>query len=202
MNIRKNLDKRQLLVITGFVLCMLVLFWRCFYSVNYADEPYCISSVWRFYKGDALLAEDWFPAQQLIAWILSPLYWLFRLFLDTNDGIMLASRLAYVTFQGMVSVFVYCRLKKYEYFRVPAVMLYLLSTQNNMLTLNYNTLGIGCIFLILAILVTEEKYAAGTLIATGVLTAVMVLSQPYAILMFLLWGIAVVLAFPFSEPLK
>lgn len=197
MNRRKNLDKKQLLLLTGFVLCMLVLFWRCFYSVNYADEPYCISSVWRFYKGDALLAEDWFPAQQLIAWILSPLYWLFRRFTDTNDGIMLASRLAYVAFQGIVTVFVYCRLKKYEHFRVPAVVFYLLSTQNNMLTLNYNTLGLGCVLLILTILITEEKYAAGTLTGVGVLTAVMVLSQPYAILMFLLWGLAVAAALPF-----
>ena len=193
------MTKKQRFVLAGFVFCMLILGWRCFYSVNYADEPYCISSVWRFYKGDALLAEDWFPAQQLISWILAPLYWLFRLFSDTNDGIMLASRLAYVAFQGIVAVFAYCKLKKYEYFRIPAVMLYLLSTQNNMLTLNYNTLGIGCIFLILIILVTEEKYSAGTLIGTGVLTAVMVLSQPYAVLMFLLWGAVVVAAIPFGK---
>ena len=193
------MEKKQRLVLLGFVLCMLILIWRCFYSVNYADEPYCISSVWRFYKGDALLAQDWFPAQQLIAWILSPLYWLFRLFTGSNDGIMLASRLAYVAFQGIVSVFVYSRLKKYQYFRIPAVMVYLLSTQNNMLTLNYNTLGIGCILLILTILITEEKFAPPTLIGVGVLTAVMVLSQPYAILMFLLWGAAVIVAVPFKK---
>ena len=193
------MEKKQRLVLLGFVLCMLILIWRCFYSVNYADEPYCVSSVWRFYKGDALLAQDWFPAQQLIAWILSPLYWLFRLFTGSNDGIMLASRLAYVAFQGIVSVFVYSRLKKYQYFRIPAVMLYLLSTQNNMLTLNYNTLGIGCILLILTILITEEKFAPATLIGVGVLTAVMVLSQPYAILMFLLWGAAVIVAVPFGK---
>ena len=72
----KNLDKQELIVCCGFIICMAILIWRCFYSVNYADEPYCIASVWRFYKGDALLAEDWFPAQQLIAWILYPLYWL------------------------------------------------------------------------------------------------------------------------------
>lgn len=202
MNRFKSMDKRQLLVLTGFMLCMVILIWRCFYSVNYADEPYCISSVWRFHKGDALLAEDWFPAQQLISWILAPLYWLFRLFSDTNDGIMLASRLAYVAFQGIVSVFAYCRLKKYEYFRIPAVMIYLLSTQNNMLTLNYNTLGIGCVFLILTILTTEEKYMAGTLMGVGVLVAVMVLSQPYAILMFLLWGAVVLAAVPFGKKRK
>ena len=193
------MEKKQRLVLLGFVLCMLILIWRCFYSVNYADEPYCISSVWRFYKGDALLAQDWFPAQQLIAWILSPLYWLFRLFTGSNAGIMLASRLAYVAFQGIVSVFVYSSLKKYQYFRIPAVMLYLLSTQNNMLTLNYNTLGIGCILLILTILITEEKFAPATLVGVGVLTAVMVLSQPYAILMFLLWGAVVIAAVPFGK---
>lgn len=81
-------------------------------------------------------------------------------------------------------------------------MIYLLSTQNNMLTLNYNTLGIGCVFLILTILTTEEKYMAGTLMGVGVLVAVMVLSQPYAILMFLLWGAVVLAAVPFGEKRK
>lgn len=195
----RKIEKGQWLLLLGFAVCMLLLFWRCFYSVNYADEPYCIGSVWRFYKGDALLAQDWFPAQQLIAWILAPLYGLFRLFSEGNDGILLASRIAYVVFQGIVAAFAYVRLKKYGNFRVPAVLLYLFSTQNNMLTLNYNTLGLGCIFLILTILTTEEVYAVRTLLFVGILTAVMVLSQPYAILMFILWGIIVILAQPFGK---
>lgn len=196
---KKRIGKEQLLVIGMFVAIMLILLWRCFYSINYGDEPYCISSVWRFYKGDALLAEDWFPAQQLIAWILSPLFYLFRLFSDSNDGIILASRIAYVVFQGIVSTIIYIRLKEYKYYRVPAVLFYLLFTQNNMFTLNYNTLGIGCMLLVLAILTTEQRFSKGILIIVGVLTAVMILSQPYAIIMFVLWAVIVLLLVPFSR---
>lgn len=202
MNKGKQLDKRQLLVAGTFAGIMLILFWRCFYSVNYGDEPYCISSVWRFYKGDALLAEDWFPAQQLIAWILSPFFYLFRIFSDSNDGILLASRLLYVTFQGIISVIVYVRLKEFRVYRVPAVMLYLLSTQNNMLTVNYNTLGIGCMTLILTILLTETVYSKRILLIVGIFSAIMILSQPYAILMFLVWTIAVFAVLPFAKKAK
>lgn len=199
MNKGKRLDKGQLFVTGIFAVIMLFLFWRCFYSVNYGDEPYCISSVWRFYKGDALLAQDWFPAQQLIAWILSPFVYLFRIFWDSNDGIILASRLLYVAFQGVVSVIVYVRLKEFPICRVPAVMIYLLATQNNMLTINYNTLGIGCMVLILTILITEKVYSKAVLALVGILSAVMILSQPYAILMFFVWAVAVFVALPFSK---
>ena len=198
MNGRKRLDKQQLFVAGSFAFIMLVLLWRCFYSVNYGDEPYCISSVWRFYKGDALLAEDWFPAQQLIAWILSPLFGMFRLFSDSNDGIVLVSRIGYVLFQGVVSVALYVRLKEYKVYRIPAVLFYLLFTQNNMFTLNYNTLGIGCMLLILTILATETVYSKVTLMMVGVLAAIMILSQPYAIIMFFTWGLVVMIAIPFS----
>ena len=193
------MDKGQLFVTGIFAVILFFLFWRCFYSVNYGDEPYCISSVWRFYKGDALLAQDWFPAQQLIAWILSPFVYLFRIFSDSNDGIILASRLLYVAFQGVVSVIVYVRLKEYPIWRVPAVMIYLLATQNNMLTINYNTLGIGCMVLILTILITEKVYSKAVLVLVGILSAVMILSQPYAILMFFVWAAAVFAVLPFSK---
>lgn len=184
---------KRFLIILGFVICMALLYWRCFYSVNYGDEVFCISSVWRFYKGDALLAEDWFPAQQLISWILSPLFALFRLFSKGNDGIILASRIAYVSFQGIVSIYLYCKLKKHPYTRIPAVLSYLLFTQNNMMTLNYNTLGIGCTLLVCVTLYTEEMYHKATLIVCGILIAIVVLSQPYTILLFFAWGISVVL---------
>ena len=194
-----GVDKKQIAVGIGFLLCVLILLWRCFYSVNYADEPYCISSVWRFYKGDALLAQDWFPAQQLIAWILSPLYGMFRLFADSNDGIMLASRIAYVVFQVLVSAVVYVKLKNFGNYRIPAVFFYLLFTQNNMLTLNYNTVGLGCMLLMVTLLLAEPVTKKGSLILVGILNAIMVLSQPYAILMFLLWGVVVVLAMPWRK---
>lgn len=187
--------------ITGgvFFSFMLLLLCRCFFSVNYGDEPYCISSVWRFYQGDALIAQDWFPAQQLVSWLLFPFFAIFRLFHDSNDGIILASRILYVFSQGIVAWIVYRRLSKYGKYRIAASLMYLLSTQNNMLTLNYNTIGISCMILVLTILVTEEKYGKGTLILTGILTAVMILSQPYAILLFLIWALTVLLLMPFGK---
>lgn len=187
------------LVRCSFAAVMLLLLGRCFFSVNYGNEPYCISSVWRFYQGDALIAQDWFPAQQLVSWLLFPFYALFRIFHDSNDGILLASRIFYVLSQGIVAWIIYRRMKSYGNYRIAAVLLYLLATQNNMLTLNYNTIGISCMTLILTILVTEEKYEKKTLFFTGILTAVAILSQPYAMLLFLLWALIVLFMLPFVK---
>lgn len=140
------------------------------------------------------MAEDWHPSQQLTSWILYPLYLFWYTLLGGNDGILLAFRISYVVFQGLITVYCYVRLRKYKYFAASAVLLFMLSVHNNMTTLNYNTIGIGCMMALLTILFTEEAYHRKTLILCGILTAVVVLAQPYTILIFILWGASVCLA--------
>lgn len=190
----KNIEKHHLVFGICFLLCMILFLWRCFYSINYYDEPYGIAVIWRFFKGGAILAEDWHPSQQLTAWILYPLYLFWYTLLGGNDGIMLAFRISYVVFQGLITVYCYVRLRKYQYFAIPAALLFMFSVHNNMTTLNYNTIGIGCMMILLTTLFTEEAYHRKTLILCGILTAVVVLAQPYAILIFILWGVSVCLA--------
>lgn len=195
----KNMERYHLVFGICFSLCMLLFLWRCFYSVNYYDEPYGIAVIWRFFKGGALLAEDWHPSQQLTSWILYPLYLFWYTLLGGNDGILLAFRISYVVVQGLITVYCYVRLKDYQYFAAPAVLLFFFSVHNNMTTLNYNTIGIGCMMMLLTTLYTEEAYRRSTLILCGILTAVIVLAQPYSILIFLLWGAAVCLAWLFGR---
>lgn len=174
-----------------------IFLWRCFFSINYYDEPYGIAAIWRFFKGGAILAEDWHPSQQLTAWVLYPLYWFWYTVLGGNDGIMLGFRISYVVLQGLIAVYCYYRLRSYRKFGAAAALLFMLSTHNNMITVNYNTVGIGCLMVLLVTLFTEEAYKKTTLIVCGILTAVVVLAQPYSILIFFLWGIAVAAAWLF-----
>lgn len=173
---------------------MILFLWRCFYSVNYYDEPYGIAVTWRFFKGGALLAEDWHPSQQLTSWILYPLYLFWYMILGGNEGIQLAFRISYVVLQGILTLYCYHRLKRYGYFAASAALLFMFSVHNNMTTVNYNTIGIGCMMALLTTLFTEEDYHRKTLILCGILTAVVVLAQPYTILVFASWGITVCLA--------
>lgn len=195
----KNIEKHHLVFGLCFSFCVVLFLWRCFYSINYYDEPYGITVIWRFFKGGAILAEDWHPSQQLTAWILYPLYLFWYTLLGGNDGILLAFRISYVAAQGLIAVYCYYRLRKYQYFAASAVLLFMLSVHNNMTTLNYNTIGIGCMMVLLTTLFTEEVYHRKTLILCGILTAVIVLAQPYTLLIFLLWGACVCLAWIFGR---
>lgn len=199
MKFRKSIEKQYLIFGLSFLFCIAIFLWRCFYSINYYDEPYGIAAIWRFFKGGAILAEDWHPSQQLTAWILFPLYWFWYTILGGNDGIMLGFRMSYILFQGMITVYCYYRLRKYKYTGVAASMLFMLSTHNNMTTINYNTVGIGCMMVLLTTLFTEEKYHKFTLFLCGILSAVIVLAQPFTMIIFALWGAAVVISWIFIK---
>ncbi len=199
MKYLKNMEKHHLVFGICFFLCMVLFLWRCFYSINYYDEPYGITVIWRFFKGGAILAEDWHPSQQLTSWILYPLYLFWYTLSGGNDGILLAFRISYVIVQGMIAVYCYMRLRKYKYFAAAAALLFMFSTHNNMTTLNYNTIGIGCMMVLLTTLFTEERFSRKTLILCGILTAVIVLAQPYTISIFILWGAAVCMTWIFGR---
>lgn len=195
----RNVEKQHLFFGIGMLIFCSVFLWRCTYSINYYDEPYGIAVIWRFFNGGAMLAEDWHPSQQLTAWILYPLYWLLHTFLGGNEGIILGFRVSYVIVQALITIYCYIRLKEYKYYGIMAVLLFMFSTHNNMTTINYNTVGIGCLMILLTTLFTEKKFSKKTLFACGVLVAIIVLAQPYSILLFLIWGVLVCLWILFAR---
>lgn len=196
---KRRAEKETVVFWTIWAACIALFLGRCFYSINYYDEPYGISVIWRFFQGGAILAEDWHPSQQMTSWILYPLYLFWYTILGGNDGMILAFRISYVIVQGIITAYCFFRLKRYRYFALPAAMLFMLSVHNNMTTINYNTIGIGCMMLLMTILFTEENYGRGTLVFCGILMAVTVLAQPYSVLLFFLWGITVFAAGIFAK---
>lgn len=202
MNQVKKLEKQDILFWVCLFACMGIFFWRCTFSINYYDEPYGIAVIWRFFKGGAILAEDWHPSQQLTAWILWPLYVFLHTILGGNEGIILGFRISYVLLQGVITVYCYYRLRKYHDYPIAAVLLYMFSTHNNMTTINYNTIGIGTLMVLLTTLYTEERNRRYTYYLCGVLFAIMILAQPYSIMMFGVWGIAVCFAKFFRKDCK
>lgn len=196
---KRQPEKPELFFWGVFTVCTVIFLWRCFYSVNYYDEPYGIAVMWRYFKGGAILAEDWHPSQQLTAWLLYPLYLFWYTVLGGNGGIILAFRISYVLFQAAATVWCFYRLRNYGYFAAASALLFMFSVHNNMTTLNYNTIGIGCMMLLMTLLFTEESYRPGTMIFAGILMAVIVLAQPYSIFLFFLWGTVVSLTGMFRK---
>ena len=80
-----------------YAVCLAVLFclfaWRQFFGFNKNDEIFYISTVYRFFQGDAMLVDEWNNVQ-LFALITYPIYWLIRLVHNSNEGIILIFRIS------------------------------------------------------------------------------------------------------------
>lgn len=181
--------KQNLWFLTGLLGIGLILFWRCFYSVNTTDEAYYIGTVYRLWFGDGMLCDEWNPTQQMCSFWLYPFYVLFRLILGSNEGMILAFRLLYIAFQLVISGYLYTKLKRFGMISSFAVFFYLLSTAFNINSLSYNTMANSCLAALLVTLAVMEKPDWKTCIWCGIFASIVVMANPYAVFAYVLYGI-------------
>ena len=145
-----------------YAVCLAVLFclfaWRQFFGFNKNDEIFYISTVYRFFQGDAMLVDEWNNVQ-LFALITYPIYWLIRLVHNSNEEIILIFRMAYLVFQALVSVWCFCRLKRFGWIRILPALFYFVTTPYNINSMSYNTLAFGFVLLVLVTLSGNRKKA-------------------------------------------
>ena len=175
-----------------YAVCLAVLFclfaWRQFFGFNKNDEIFYISTVYRFFQGDAMLVDEWNNVQ-LFALITYPIYWLIRLVHNSNEGIILIFRMAYLVFQALVSVWCFCRLKRFGWIRILPALFYFVTTPYNINSMSYNTLAFGFVLLVLVTLAGSENLSVPMCILCGMFTAGAVLANPYVVILFLLYGV-------------
>ncbi len=182
------LRKREAWILAGALFLLLVLFgWRQFYGFNKNDELFYISTVYRFFQGDAMLVDEWNNCQ-LFAFVTYPLFCLFRLFRGTNEGVVLVFRMFYLAFQAAVSVYCFRRLSRFGAARLLPAIYYFVTTPYNINGLSYNTLALGFVLLVLATVAGEPDLRPGDAVLCGIFTAGAVLANPYAVLLFFLYG--------------
>ena len=169
-------------------LLFAVFVWRQFYGFNKNDEIFYISTVYRFFQGDAMLVDEWNNVQ-LFAFITYPLYCLVRLFHDSNEGIVLIFRIAYLVYQAAVCGYCYWRMKRFGWVRILPALFYFVTTPYNINSLSYNTLAFGFILLTLVTLSSMEDWNIRDSILSGIFTAGAVLANPYVVLLFVVYGI-------------
>lgn len=190
----KKLKNRNLWFIAGLLGIGCILFWRCFYSVNTTDEAYYVGTVFRLWKGDGMLCDEWNPTQQLSSFWLYPFYCLFRLILGSNGGMILAFRLLYIVFQLGISGYLYRKLKDYGWAGMGAVFFYLLSTAFNINSLSYNTMANSALLVTLVTLVCMKKINWRDCIIAGVFASIAVMANPYAVIVYILYVAGTLLA--------
>lgn len=189
----KETKKQNLWFLAGLIVIGLILFWRCFYSVNRTDEAFYIGTTYRLWSGDGMLSDEWMPTQQLCSFWLIPFFGLFRLILGSNEGMILAFRFLYIISQLLVSTYLFVRLKNYGSGRIFAGFFFLLSTAFNINSLSYNTMANSCLVALLATLAVMEKPSWKDCVWCGFFASVLVMSNPYAVFAYVLYGAAAVL---------
>ena len=188
----EKVKTQNLWFLAGLLGIGMILFWRCFYSVNTTDEAYYIGTVYRLWFGDGMLCDEWNPTQQMCSFWLYPFYALFRLILGSNDGMILAFRLLYIVFQLFISGYMYGNLKKFGYISFFPIFFYLLSTAFNINSLSYNTMANSALVALLVTLATMEKPDWKNCIWCGIFASIVVMGNPYAVFAYALYGAACV----------
>ena len=185
--------KQNLWFLAGLLGTGLILFWRCFYSVNTTDEAYYIGTVYRLWFGDGMLCDEWNPTQQMCSFWLYPFYAVFRMILGSNDGMILAFRLLYIIFQLFISGYLYGKLKKFGYISFLPIFFYLLSTAFNINSLSYNTMANSALIALLVTLAVLKKPDWKSCFWCGIFASLVVMGNPYAVVAYVLYGAASVL---------
>ncbi len=189
--------RRKILTFAGFAGVLLLLFsvfaWRQFYGFNKNDEIFYISTVYRFFQGDAMLVDEWNNGQ-MFAFVTYPLYSLIWLLHPSNEGIVLIARMSYLFFQAAVAVYCYLRLGRFGWFRMVPALFYFVTTPYNINGLSYNTLAFGFLLLILVTFAGKENISMIDSLLCGVFTAGMVLANPYAIFLFIAYSLICLVA--------
>ncbi len=181
--------KQNLWFLAGLLGIGVILFWRCFYSVNTTDEAYYVGTVYRLWFGDGMLCDEWNPTQQMCSFWLYPFYVIFRMILGSNEGMILAFRLLYIVFQLGISTYLYGKLKRFGYISVLPIFFYLLSTAFNINSLSYNTMANSAFAALLVTLAMMEKPDWKSCIWAGVFASIVVMANPYAVFAYVLYGV-------------
>lgn len=157
-----------------FAAVMVVLFalfaWRQFFGFNKNDEIFYISTVYRFFQGDAMLVDEWNNVQ-LFALLIYPFYSLIRLFHHSNTEMILIFRIGYLLGTWSSAAYCYIRLKRFGWVRILPALFYFMSTPYNINSLSYNTLAFGFVLLTLVTLASAEKWTIGNAFLCGLFTA-------------------------------
>lgn len=183
-----NQTNKQHLIFIG--LCILLgglLLWRCVFGLDLADESFYAATTNRFYLGDAMMIDEWWPTQ-LVGFIQLPFFAITRLLLGSTEGILLALRYQYIVFQLAVVIICYWKLRKRGMLSMLPGFLYLLSTPFNINAMSYNTLGIAFLLLTVVLLSASEKPSGLDYLFAGVCIACTILSNPFAILIYILYA--------------
>ena len=179
--------KNRLPWLLFFALGLAFLLCRAKYGFCFNDEPFCVTLAQRVYNGDALLAEEWHGCQ-LFSAILLPFYSVFRIFNDTNEGILLFLRHCYCILWWACSIYVAVSISRNSFGIFFVFLFLLLFSPLDYMTISYTSIGLMsalAIGYILYKLPTDCSCSKKTGLAFSLVWAILVLCSPFMVVGYL-----------------
>ena len=148
---RKNIPY-ILIAVSFFILLIKTRFGFC-----WSDETFYSAITSRFYNGDALFFDEWFPTQ-LASIILLPFYTVFVKLTGGTVGIILFFRVLYVIFELICATTVYNIISRHHGAFLGTVLALLTQwyAHLNIATLSYYTMSV--LFFLLSMLLIYDSY--------------------------------------------
>ena len=177
--------KTAYLLLALLALCLAA---RAFCGIDATDESFYFALARRFAQGDAILADEWFPAQ-LIGILLLPFYRFYVGLFGGQEGLILCTRLCYAAFAVLTAAFmmhVFRKRGEPASFGCPAAMLFAVYARAGIANFSYYNLGL--LSFLLALLLLLDGKSARRLwtrqIPAGICLSVSVLCMPYMAVVF------------------
>lgn len=188
----KALPKTDLAAVICFFLTFIYMFIFASFDGTISDEAFYISIPLRLIQGDGLFTDEW-HLSQLSSVLLYPAVRIFTAVTGGTAGIVLFMRRLFVLFQLAVSIFSYKTLRKEGATALLISISFMLYSVIGLRALSYNTMGVGILLIICCILYSvSEKPSKIKMLITGSLIALFVLCQPFGVIFYALYFIAVI----------
>lgn len=165
-----------------------MLLWKAPWGFGNIDEAFYLTIPMRLLQGDTLVVNEWHMSQ-FSGILLMPFCFLYQLFFQSNEGILLAFRYLYIAVQLAVSLYIYIciREKRGAWLAVVPFMLY---APFNIMALSYNSMGIQMLSAGLATLCWKELNKRKAFVS-GLFFAASVLCNPYLVSVYILYAMGV-----------
>lgn len=195
----KKLSKADITAIAfiGTAFIYLVIF--AFTDGTLSDEAFYISIPMRLMNGDGLFTDEWHLSQLSAVLLYLPVR-LFTAITGGTEGIILYMRLLFCLLQLGTGILLFRTFRKYGIAASIISASFISFFMIGINTLSYNTLGLASLFTLICLIYrTSDKPSYIKMFLSGSLIAAFILCQPFGIIFYLAYFIAVCVFFAKSK---
>ncbi|MBQ6020523.1 MAG: hypothetical protein IJL26_10140 [Clostridia bacterium] len=190
---KNRITKTDLAAAALWLLTAAWFLYACRRGINFIDESFWYTIPHRLSKGDRLLVDEWQVSQ--FASVLQ--YLPFRLFTAVTggtEGVILWMRYVFIAVHLTLSAFLYIKMRRYGAAGLLGTALFTVFLPGGYFALSYTTMEIHGFLVLTALLCLGGKEPSRpTLVLSGVVLSGVVLAEPLAALLYLLFSALVLL---------